>query len=130
MRMSSVRHAARDSKGSQQEVQREGDCTVGCGACCKFLTINVNPDYYTSEDAKAWVELHGIRVRMSGGVCWMDIPTPCSALTDDGRCGIYGKPERPKGCDTFPQSQAEINLVDDFTGEKVCTYSFKRGGEK
>lgn len=122
---------------SQAGVQaRSGSCTVGCGACCRFLTVNVNPDYFTSADAKAWVELHAvngrhIRVRMAeGGICWMDIPIPCSALTPDGMCGLMGKPERPKSCDDFPTSQVDIDLVDEITGEKVCTYEFKGGGEK
>lgn len=134
-----VRGGSSTSKeGTEEEakaVQRTGECTIGCGACCVLLTINVNPDYYKSADAKAWVELHAvngrhIRVRMKDGICWMDIPIQCSALTDDGMCSLMGKPERPKSCDDFPTSQADINLVDEFAGEKVCTYSFLKGGDE
>ncbi len=126
MRLPTVRDEPRDSesawKGDLQGVaKREGTCTEGCAACCLFLTVNVNPDYFTGK-AKAWVELHGIQVRMEGGICWMDIPSPCSALRG-GRCGAYD--ERPKACRVFPSSQAEIDLVNDFTGKKVCTYKFR-----
>ena len=130
MRLPPVRHGPRHKEDTRDEVQgkakREGTCRAGCAACCRFLTVNVNPDYFTGQ-AKAWIELHGIQVRKEGGICWMDIPSPCSALVD-GRCSVYNK--RPKACRVFPSSQAEIDLVDSFTGEKVCTYRFTKGGDK
>ena len=104
---------------------RIGECTVGCGACCQFLVLQVNPHYMEVEHVKKWIELHGISLsRRSGGV-WAQIPLHCSALTEEGKCSLYGMPERPLSCDTFPQSQADIDLVDAWIGEKTCSYNFE-----
>ena len=103
---------------------REGFCKTGCGACCKFLVLQVNPQYYNSPDIKNWVELHGIRlVKRDGGV-WAYIQATCRELQEDNSCGLYGKPERPNVCAEWPFNQAEINDLDAFVGEKTCSYSF------
>ena len=39
---------------------RAGECTVGCGQCCKFLVLQVNPQYIEVDDVRRWIELHGI----------------------------------------------------------------------
>ena len=106
---------------------RTGECQVGCGACCRFLVLQVNPQYIEVDDVRRWIELHGIKLRMRDGGCWATIPLPCSAL-EEGRCSLYGSEERPKTCDVFPSSQADIDLVHEFTGEEVCTYRFPQEG--
>lgn len=104
---------------------RSGECLAGCGKCCEWLTVNVNPQYYTNPDAKYWAETRGIRVRMTKeGFCFMDIPLPCPAL-DGTRCSLHGTPAFPKECAVWPASQADINLIHDLAGEEVCGYSFK-----
>jgi len=104
---------------------RTGECTSGCGACCRFLRLQVNPQYLEVADARHWIELHGIRLdRGEEGATWAHIPLACSALTEEGLCGLYGTPERPLTCETFPTSQADIDRVNAAAGEAVCSYAF------
>ena len=100
---------------------REGECTPGCGACCRFIRLQVNPQYMQS-DVRHWIELHGIRLREHGGGVWAYVPLPCSALTPEGMCGLQGKPERPELCGVFPSGQWQLDELK-FMGAD-CTYSF------
>jgi len=101
-------------------LERQGECTVGCGACCRLLRLQVPAEYKTNPDIRKWVELHGVRlVNLDGGTFAM-LASPCSALTEDGLCGLYGTPERPDLCSHYPASPAALLGV-----EEVCTYSFK-----
>ena len=98
---------------------RQGECTVGCGACCKLLRLQVPPEYGSNPDIRKWVELHGVRlVNLDGGVFAM-LTLPCSALTEDGKCSLYGTPERPDLCNHWPMTPAALLGVED-----VCTFSF------
>jgi len=98
---------------------RQGACTQGCGACCRILRLQVPPEYSRNPDIKKWVELHGVKlVELDGGTFVM-LTMPCSALTEDGRCSLYGKPERPELCAHWPMTPAALLGVED-----VCTYSF------
>lgn len=54
------------------------DCRPGCGACCIGLSLS-SP-------------IPGMPQGKPAG-------TPCIQLTDDWRCAIFGKPERPACCD-------------------------------
>ncbi|MDF2182907.1 YkgJ family cysteine cluster protein [Neptuniibacter sp. CAU 1671] len=54
------------------------ECRLGCGACCIAPSIS--------------------SLNKPAGV-------PCVHLTEDMRCGIFGKPERPKVCADFPALQ-------------------------
>ena len=101
---------------------RVGECN-GCSACCRFLILQVNPAYLES-DRRHWIELHGIRLYEKDGGTWAVINSPCEHLTEAGQCGIYGAPERPEACNTFPAFQHDIDLVDEWIGEKTCSYSF------
>ena len=101
---------------------RIGECNT-CAACCKFLILQVNPAYMDA-DRRRWIELHGIRLSERDGGVWARIDIACQHLTDDGKCGVFGTPERPETCGTFPFVQADIDLVDEWAGEKVCSYSF------
>ena len=103
-------------------LQRQGECNL-CSACCRFLILQVNPQYMEA-DRRKWIELHGIRLYERDGGVWAQISLPCEHLTEEGKCGIFGSPERPKTCDDFPFVQHDIDLVDEWSGQKVCSYSF------
>jgi len=102
---------------------REGYCKEGCGACCTYVLLNVNPAYL-EKDVRHWVELHGIKLSERKGQVWAKIPLPCSALQPDKSCGLYGQAERPQLCSEWPYNQQEIDGLDAEMGEKTCTYSF------
>lgn len=59
------------------------DCRAGCGACCIAPSI-------TSP-------IPGMPHGKPAGV-------PCVQLTDDYRCAIFGRPERPAFCGTLKPS--------------------------
>lgn len=88
-------------------------------ACCRFLTLEVNPIYRTDPDITAWVELHGIRLHEVDGRVVARIPLECSALMPNGQCFLYGKPERPELCEAFPMTPLALLGVED-----VCTFAF------
>jgi len=92
-------------------------CT-SCGACCTFLVLNVHPQY-AEGDVKRWVELHGVRIVQKGEAVWAYVPTACSQLQPDNTCGIYE--DRPDVCRVWPTSQADIDELHEWVGEKVCT---------
>jgi len=106
-------------------MQRTGYCKENCAACCKFLVLQVNPQYHEQEDVKRWVELHGVRLEMRSGACWAYIPSPCSVLQET-KCGIYET--RPEVCKTWPTSQADIDELHRYA-DAGCTYSFVAEGE-
>ena len=116
------RRAGVDKLRPQGRDLRVGSCTPNCGACCKFVTLVVHPDY-AQEDIRYWLELHGIKVVERSGVVMAYIPTPCSALQPDMTCGVYE--QRPEVCRTWPTSQADIDLLHAFTDEG-CGYSFTK----
>lgn len=103
---------------------RLGECN-SCTACCQFLILQVNPAYLDA-DRRAWIELHGIHLFEQDGGVWVRINASCHRLTTDGKCGVFGLPERPQMCDQFPAVQTDIDLVDEWAGERVCSYSFER----
>ena len=76
-------------------------------------------------DRRHFVELHGIRLFEQNGGAWAMINASCRHLTEEGRCGVFGSPERPKTCEDFPFVQTDIDLVDEWAGSKVCSYSFE-----
>ena len=105
-------------------MQRQGYCSPSCGACCKGVTLNVNPQYAEQADVKHWLELHGARIwKNRGGDVWVFLPIPCSELQPDMSCGLYGKAERPQLCSDWPFNQQEITTLKDVTGAD-CTFNF------
>lgn len=107
--------------------KRIGDCTPGCGACCRFLSLVVHPGYYLNEDNRKWVELHDIRLVYDEetNICQAYLKIPCTALTSDGMCAILGTPERPDVCNVWPTSQGDLNILEEVLGEQPCTYGFE-----
>lgn len=59
------------------------ECRIGCGACCIAVSIS-SPIPGMPEGKPA-----GVR---------------CVQLTDDGRCRLFGRPERPAVCVNFQPS--------------------------
>lgn len=55
-------------------------CRAGCGACCIALSISST--------------IPGMQYGKAAGV-------RCIQLTDDNRCQLFGKPERPEICRLF-----------------------------
>lgn len=103
---------------------RTGECTVGCGACCKFVILQVNPAYLDAE-RRSFIEAHGIRLTARDGGAWGSVDVACKHLTTDLKCGVFGKSERPQACSDFPFVQSDIDLVDAHAGAKVCSYEFE-----
>ena len=99
---------------------RTGECTVGCGACCRSLRLQVPPEYSANADIRRWVELHGVRLVQQGGGTFAVIEQPCSALTEDGLCSLFGTPERPDLCSHWPATPEAMEPVAD-----VCSYRFE-----
>ena len=88
---------------------RSGSCTPGCGACCEWLTMEVNPIYMQNRDIRHWVQLHGITLTEKDGRVWAKLPIPCTALQADKSCGLYGYGEgRPDLCDKWPQVPEDL----------------------
>lgn len=112
-------------RGTPRGLQRVGTCTEACGACCKGVTLNVNPDYLQKE-VRHWLELHGLRLWEADGGVWAFIPTPCRELKPDMSCGLYGKAERPQLCADWPFNQQEIITLREVTGAE-CGFSFTEG---
>ena len=87
--------------------------------------LQVHP-MYMEADKKRWVELHGIRLIRQEGAVYAVVNTACKHLTEDNQCGIFGSDERPQTRAEGPFLQHDIDLVDEWAGEKVCSYSFEK----
>ena len=75
-----------------------GSCTVR-GLCCTYVRLPLAR--VLSQDEVHWLELHpGVQVH-AGWLLHLE-PLRCEALTEDGLCTLYGFPERPEMCSTWP----------------------------
>lgn len=104
------------------EQSRKGSCLEGCGACCKFIRLQVNPQY-KDEDISNWIGLHGISLRSTTNALFAYVPLRCEMLSEDDRCMAYD--DRPNVCRNWPTSQVEIDDLHEFVGEEVCGYFFE-----
>jgi hypothetical protein len=102
-----------------QPTVRQGECLPNCGACCKFVRLQVPPTYQET-DTRGWLQLHGIRLTTIDGATFATIDRRCDALTDDNRCSLYGKPERPQLCADWPATPGAMAGLED-----VCGYRFE-----
>lgn len=95
--------------------RRSGECD-GCAtrevraACCRYVFL---PKRALNQDEQHWLSLHNLpnwtpRERR--------IEAECSALEADGKCALFGKPERPQLCINYP----ELPGLDDG-----CSYNFE-----
>jgi hypothetical protein len=103
---------------------RHGTCRpdVCNAACCRFLSLEVNPIYLSDPDLSTWVRLHLIELVEHNGRALARIPMPCSQLGGRGQCKLYGEPERPALCGQFPMAPASLLGLED-----ACTYRFEAG---
>jgi Fe-S-cluster containining protein len=70
--------------GAGRAVGRVMDCRVGCGACC--IAISISSPIPGMPDGKP----AGVR---------------CVQLSDDNRCLIFGRPERPAVCNALEPAE-------------------------
>lgn len=98
---------------------RMGACISGCGKCCEFLELEVNPAYMRTPDVLNWIGLHGITLSMHGERAIARLPIPCTQLQEDKSCGLYGSPDRPEMCGVWPQSPEALVGIDG------CGYSWE-----
>lgn len=66
-----------------------------------------------------WLKAHGITVLRRTGRLLAYVPVRCGSLKDDGTCGLFGSPERPRTCLTYPEHPQDIE------GLEFCTYRFR-----
>lgn len=108
---------------------RYGGCTAGCGACCEYLTVPLDPRINDNEpekieDLRYWLSLHGLTMYQDGDQLSLNIPIPCSKLVtdEDGDkiCGVYGTDERPDLCSNLPRTIRGVRGV-----EQICTYRWR-----
>lgn len=106
-----------------RQLLRHGDCD-GCnrpglnpGACCDHILLPLSRAY--SEDEMAWANLHGLTFLDPSTIT---IPNRCAALTDEGRCSLFGLPERPAMCGRYPEIPEQL-----LAG---CAYSFTEKGSQ
>jgi Fe-S-cluster containining protein len=87
---------------------RTGVCDgcKGLASCCTFLMLPLARSL--SVDEQDWVRLHP-GVSIVGGSVRID--SACSALDGDGKCSLFGMPERPALCVRYPE-QPEQMLPD------------------
>lgn len=95
---------------------RTGTCD-GCqrpgvtpGQCCTYIQLPLARNL--TQDEKLWVELHGLKMIGKD----VRIEVRCQALTTDGRCSLYGKPERPQMCSDWPDHPDQL--------PQGCSYAF------
>jgi len=116
-----------------------GQCTA-CGACCRFLALPLPADWpeslwrkgvlpltVKSPEFRYFLEVRGCRVGrhlvgithqgawrgLYSGVPVVYFRSTCPHLQEDGRCGLYGKPERPVVCERWPQPTDDLAVVAD-----------------
>ena len=105
---------------------RTGWCSPHCGACCEAMIIPVNPLVLRNrarfDDWCKWLALHGMTTRVRGeDDVEIHIPIPCSELTKEKTCKVYGTDKRPNVCGRFPRHPYDIESVAD-----ICTYKFTK----
>lgn len=74
-------------------------CGYKCtGACCRFSLMPL-----VDEDHARWAAYHGFRVFRRTDSAWRALVEghPCSKLTKDSLCGVYGTGDRPKMCGEY-----------------------------
>ncbi len=117
---------------TEQYWDRHGACdSTACrSACCKFLRLQVPPTYASDPDVRNWIELHGLHVQQISGATFVNVPKPCLALGEQGECTLYGKPERPQVCASYPATPDALNGILEcgfsFTERKETTNGLRR----
>lgn len=68
------------------------ECRAGCAACCIVISIS-SP-------------IPGMPQGKPAGV-------PCVQLTEDGKCKLFGRPERPAVCSSLHASEEMCGAADE-----------------
>ena len=89
------------------------------GECCTKLTLPVVPSAANNPDVVAFFALHGVAIKWWGDMPLAILPLRCQALTHEGNCSLYGKPERPEMCRTGPSNPWGNQL------NPACSYKFE-----
>lgn len=80
------------------------------GMCCRYVELPLARPL--TEDETRWVELHdGLRMTAPNVI---HIDVNCSALTEEGRCSLFGTDSRPVMCEVWPdqpETQAPVGCV-------------------
>lgn len=95
---------------------REGECDgcAGTAQCCTFLMLPLSRNL--SDDEQRWVALHpGLSV--VGSSIRFDVA--CSAL-HEGRCSLFGQPERPQMCVRYPELPEQVLAGCSYTLKEVA----------
>lgn len=108
--------------------RRTGECDscqrpgITPGQCCTYVQLPLARDL--TADERKWVELHGgiLIVETPEGQA-VRIAEPCTALSEDGRCVLFGSPIRPEMCEDFPQWPGSIKGLPQGAGS--CAYKFE-----
>lgn len=74
-------------------------CRVGCAACCIYMSI--------SSDIPG----------MQGG---KPAGTRCVQLTEDNKCKLFGKPERPQVCINLTPSEEMCGTTSEYANEYLA----------
>ena len=131
-----VREKGEDGEWREEWYERSGGCTRGCGVCCLFLYLPLDPRLlFTREDIFddyiKWLGYHGIDVIIEDDeqvtkTAMARIPIPCSKLNRvTMECSVFGTPDRPDMCGPYPARPVETEDV-----AYVCTYKWKKQDSK
>lgn len=78
---------------------RKLECNRQCvGKCCENTMVALK-----DEDHAKWFAYHGqkvYRIKETGEYRGL-LPIKCQFLTEDKKCALYNKPERPKMCGEY-----------------------------
>jgi hypothetical protein len=66
-----------------------------------------------------WLERHGITLLRRTGRLLAYVPIRCGSLSADGACSLFGSPQRPRTCTTYPEHPQDVE------GLEFCTYRFR-----
>jgi hypothetical protein len=93
-----------------ESVNRCDDCSA---PCCDTITFGQAPPTSVSslDHLRFSLGFPGIELLIDETQWWVVVKTPCQHL-DNGRCGVFGKPERPLQC-TFYDA-AKCTYVGEF----------------
>jgi hypothetical protein len=135
-------------KGYPDGVPITGECSPGCGDCCRILSLPLQGYPLVIADRmrvtlltepqdalRHFLEARGAQVEGRTVVVKLDAPnavhirsygksrramvvarSTCQHLTDEGKCDLFGSPQRPEACLTYPTMDHDLGLVPR------CTY--------
>ncbi len=88
------------------EYSQLSDPCAGCSAhCCTKLVFPHSPPTHVSnlDYYRFCLGFPGIELGVADGQWSIIVNTRCRHLTDDNRCAVYGKPERPQICKYYDE---------------------------